>query len=260
MSSRGLWIALFATMILGWTTLAYLAGTDEFGRSTLEVLIQSMGVSLFRGLLLVIPLVALVSVLAASSEVYAHRRSALGVQFMMDAVESVPAYLWVLAAVSASSQFPALAGMVAMGIALAPLAYATMKNLFAEIMRQPFVVASVVSGMPRREILLCHVFPHSVSPSLALVLNLLGASVAIYGSLGAFGFVNRQTLDLGTLLLRGRELAPLDPSLLLLTLGAFCILYVVLTSSSRLLIVASRFTGKAVDEGSSHLIWLREAK
>lgn len=252
--------ALLSVLAAGlWTGFGLNAGTDEFGRATLGVLLESIGYSLLRGLQLVVPLMLMVTLIVAASETYGWRRLSAPVRFLLDSIESVPAYLWVLAAVGSASQFPALAGNVALAIVLFPLAYATLKGVCTEIMRQPFITSAILSGLPRYEILRRHVLPHVVTPATALMLNLLGAAIALYGALGAFGFSNRQTLDLGTLLLRGKEQAPLDPSLLWLTLGGFCLVYASLVAASRLFLRHARFSGAAPSEGGSHLIWMRDS-
>jgi peptide/nickel transport system permease protein len=226
---------IFAVAALAWTAIAAFQGVDEFGRSVVAVLYASIGLSVLRGALVGIPLIAGVFLLITASEVYSWRWVSVAGDFIFDAIESVPSYLWVLAAIAAASHMPVLASNIALAVGLSPLAYATLKGVMREVMGQPFIAGAVLSGLPRHVILLRHVVPHVVAPTAALAFNIVGAAVAIYGAIGAFGFANRQTLDLGTLLLRGRELAGIDTSLLWLTVAGYCLLFIALHGGSQLL-------------------------
>jgi len=228
-------LGFFATAVLAWTAVASFQGVDEFGRSVLAVLYASMGLSILRGALVGIPLIAAVFLLVTASEVYSWRWVSVAADFVFDAIESVPSYLWVLAAIAAASHMPVLASNVALAVGLSPLAYATLKGVMKEVIRQPFIAGAVLSGLPRHVILLRHVIPHVFAPTAALAFNILGAAVAVYGAIGAFGFANRQTLDLGTLLLRGKELAGIDASLLWLTVAGYGLLFIALHGGARLI-------------------------
>jgi hypothetical protein len=56
----------------------------------------------------------------------------------------------------------------------------------------------------------------------------VGSAITVYGAIGIFGFINRRSLDLGVFLLRGKEQAALDPLLLIVSLSAYLILFVLL--------------------------------
>ncbi|MEW8279824.1 MAG: ABC transporter permease subunit [Candidatus Thiodiazotropha sp.] len=260
MKSRYVIRVLLLIATVGWVVTAVHTGTDEFGRPTIVVLLSSMSFSLVRGLLLAVPVILFSAALVFASEIYGWRWHLGAVHYLFDAIESVPSYLWILAAVAASTQFPALAGNIALAIALMPLAYTTTHGVCSDIMRQPYIQAAILSGLPRHAIIRHHVIPHIVSPSLALFLNLLGTATAIYGSLGAFGFANRETLDLGTLLLRGREQALLDASLLWLTLGGYCLLYSFLLAGSRAILWRTEFSESPGTVGGIHLDLMPDRK
>ena len=211
--------------IFVWVLWGIHAGVDEYGRSTLAVLILSAALSIVRGLLLVIPITALVILVVSAAEIFEWKCVSLIATPLTRAIESVPSYLWVLASIASASALPLVAAAIALGVSMLPFGYVTMRAVMRQLLRQSFVHGAILSGLPRRVILLRHVLPHLMLPAASLGTNMLGMAIAAYGAIGAFGFANRQTLDVGTLLLRGRENAAIDPALLWLSLSGYVLLF-----------------------------------
>lgn len=208
--------------------VAIWGGTDEFGRSLLPTVFLAVGASLLRSLLFVVPVIAVATSLVVWTEFLAMGRLSTVTDILADALESVPIYVWVMAAAATFAYMPLTASTIAFWLASFPLAFAAIRGYVRVVMERPFFKAAIVSGCPPRALFWQHTLPAISRPISALLFNLAGAAIAIHGAIGAFGFSNRQTLDLGTFLLRGKELAPIDPTLLVLTTIAYALAYTAL--------------------------------
>jgi peptide/nickel transport system permease protein len=205
-----------------------LLGVDEFGRSTAAVVFQSAGYSLARAGLVVVILLLISALLAYIAELKLHGRGSAFVVTALDTLDSVPAFLWVLTAVSVVPHGGyALIGLVFIVAAL-PLTFNSMTGAFREVLAQPYCDAARALGTSDLRLMRLHVLPNSVPYILPLCVHLIGSALAVYGAVGIFGMVSRRDLDLGVLLMRGKEQAHSDVSLLLVVIGVYAAIFFIL--------------------------------
>jgi peptide/nickel transport system permease protein len=206
-------------------TGATLLGLDEFGRDHLAALGLAVAYSLIRATYTAALLIAVAGALAASVEMGASRILRGAVQTIMDGLESVPIYIWVLAGTSwAPTQGAALVALIFV-LAGAPLAFNALRGVIRQIIRQPYYLAAIAMGAGPWRLARRHVLPNALPHTALLFLHIIGAAMAAYGAIGLFGFVNRTELDLGVFLLRGKEQAGFDLTPLLLTLAAYAVIF-----------------------------------
>jgi ABC-type dipeptide/oligopeptide/nickel transport system permease subunit len=177
--------------------------------------------------------IAVATLLVVWTEFLAMERLSMATEILADALESVPIYVWVMAAAATFAYMPLTASTIAFWLASFPLTFAAIRGYVRVVMERPFFKAAIVSGCPPRALFRQHTLPAISKPISVLLFNLAGAAIAIHGAIGAFGFSNRQTFDLGTFLLRGKELASIDPTLLILTTVAYVLAYSVLRGVAR---------------------------
>lgn len=214
--------------------VAVFGGGDEFGRSLISTIFLAVGASLLRAMLFVIPVIAFAILLVVLADLLAMRILSRTTEVISEAIESIPIYIFVMAAAATFTYRPLTASAMAFWVASFPFAFSAIRGYVRVVLERPFLKAAIVSGCPPRALFWQHVLPHIAAPISGYLFNLAGAAIAIYGAIGAFGFSNRQTLDLGTFLLRGRELAPIDPTLLILTAVAYIFVYALLRSIATL--------------------------
>lgn len=213
-------------------------GVDEFGRSHLLSVVLAMVFSTARALYMAALLFAMAALLVFLVEV--RRVAVLGglVQICVDSLESVPIYIWVLGSVSWAPDAGAVVAPLIFAIAGLPLIFNGLRGIVRQILHQPYCSAATALGAGEWHVFYRHVVPNTVPLAAPLFVHTMGAAMAVYGGIGVFGFVSRRELDLGILLLRGKEQAAFDITLLATGVGAYIVLYaglqVLATCSSRL--------------------------
>lgn len=224
-----------------WSAAGFpaLLGTDEFGRDQLAVLLAATGRSVAGGLLL-----AGVTILVALSLSYllVFRKARLLAGFQSAAthiVESVPVMIWVLAAFSATGGSSTLTSGVTFVVAMMPFSVTTISGEFARLASQPYMEAARLLHVPWHRQLRYHLLPNCGSVFAPLFIQIIGLAIAIQGALGLLGFANRTDLDLGIILLRGKENIAVHPQLLLSALASLALVYLYL-------VWLRRFSGRAI--------------
>lgn len=209
-------------------------GTDEFGRDLLLVSLLATCISLAKGIMLAaiaagIGLLAGVVVGLSGSDTLK-----LGLRFFSGVVESVPLVLWVLVSVSVLSDARFLVVVAAFTIAAAPFVAAATAAEFERLQGEPFLETARMLGVSTTQALFRHYLPNAAAVLLPLAIQLLGGAVTVDGAIGILGLGNRLELDLGTVLLRGRENVFAHPQLLVLGLVLFVMLFVAIESARRM--------------------------
>lgn len=210
------------------TLLELILATDEFDRSILLTLFLAVILSVIKAIVAAATVLVLAFSVAFFSEVKSAKLFRDAVKAVLDALESVPAFIWVLAAVSSLSSATFLTVTLIFSFAALPLAFNFISGVVGSIMKKPYYEAAIAAGGSDWALFRRHVVPNTVPGCMPLFLFLIGAAIAVYGAIGIFGFVNRQELDLGVFLLRGREQAALDPYLLSASVSCYLALFVVL--------------------------------
>lgn len=214
------------------TVLAPLGG-DEFGRNHALVLLVSLGRSLALGTLLA-SAVILISTLAGW--LISIRRGVMIsglVRSISTLLESVPIFLWILLAFVVLPDRGLLVASIALVVGAAPFATNVLAGEFARLGSEHYVSAARLSGASHLRVLVRHILPNAAPILLPLFVMIMGIAVAIPGAIGILGFGRRVDLDLGMILLRGKENALMNPQILLGALAAFVILYLCLYVAGR---------------------------
>ncbi len=207
---------------------AGLLGSDEFGRDQLLVMLSATGRSMATGILLAGATIFL-SLSLSFLLVFRKSRILAGVQMSMTQVlESVPAMIWVLAAFSASGGSSPIITGVTFVVAMMPFAVTIISGEFSRLAGLPYMEAARLLGVPAYRQLRRHLLPNCRGVLGPLFIQIVGLAIAIQGAIGLLGFANRTDLDLGILLLRGKENVAAHPELLLSTLASLALLYLYL--------------------------------
>jgi peptide/nickel transport system permease protein len=208
-------------------------GTDEFGRDALLVLLAASGRSLAFGafLAVVVTIIALglayMLVFRASPAV---RGTALAA---VQIVESVPVVIWVLVAFSAAGAASKSIAALVFFIAILPFSLALIAGEFWRLRERPYIDAALLLGSNVYRLLRWHLVPNAISVLLPLLVQIVGLAIMIEGAIGLLGFTNRTDLDLGVVLLRGKENVTAHPALLISTLVTFAIIFMALQLAER---------------------------
>ncbi|MEL6416027.1 MAG: ABC transporter permease subunit [Pseudomonadota bacterium] len=202
---------------------------DEFGRNYFVSLSFSICLSVARALLMS-GLLLLFALVLAVFVVVVNNRWVTGItQIVVDALESVPVYVWILAAISWSNQGGYVLVALVFSVAGLPLCYNFIYARAREIQYQVYYFSAIALGAGRWRLSRYHILPNLLPSCGSLVIHIFGSAMAVYGAVGLFGFVNREEYDLGVMLLRGKEQAALTiVPLVLATIGygfVFIVLY-----------------------------------
>jgi peptide/nickel transport system permease protein len=201
---------------------------DEFGRNIYLTVTAAIVISVLKAFTTALIVLGITYSIVAVTEFKGKGYLRLFSDVGIASIESVPAFIWVLAGISA---FPSGGATVVVGIfALVslPLAFNTVGFAVRNTMAQTYYRAAIALGGSEWHLLKVHILPNSFPYCVPLFIYLLGSAIAIYGAIGIFGFVNRQELDLGVFLLRAKEQAPLEAWLLVITLLSYLGIYVML--------------------------------
>jgi len=209
-------------------TLASPLGTDEFGRNHLIVLLSATGRSLVLGLIIASALI-IANLLISYFFVFSRQRalselSAIGVQ----TAESVPAMIWTLVIVSAFGGANWIGLIVTLFFVLTPFAFRVISGELSRLKQEPYIESLQLLRLPASRVLLFHIVPNAKQVLSVLALQVTGICIGIQGAIGVFGFANRSEVELGTILLRGRENMIEHPVIFISAIVGFFAIYLLL--------------------------------
>lgn len=225
-------------------------GNDEFGRNHIVALLQAMALSFARGIYMAALLLLVSGALAIFMQLQRSKVVVGVLQIVVDALESVPIYLWVLGGVSWAPQYRATVTTCIFVLAGLPLLYNSLRGVIVQIMQQPYYQAAIALGANKWQLTRNHIVPNLLPHALPIIPYITGVAIAIYGGIGIFGFINRSELDLGVFLLRGKEQAGFDLTILVLTLGSYIIVFLLLQGLSKKMQKLTARTSDVRSEGS----------
>lgn len=209
-------------------TLSHPLGTDEFGRDMLGALCVAVLNSAWKGGLLAL-LAVTVGLLVAYG--IAMIESIIISRFVILTtliIESVPLLLWIMAMIIALPLRNVVL-MLAFSIGTMPMVSRAAAGEMNRLKGVPFIEAARLYGASKIYCTVRHILPNSIPVLGPLFVQLIGAGAAADGVFGLIGLGNRMSLDIGTLLLRGKENALLHPQLLALAIlsvaSLFCFLW-----------------------------------
>lgn len=202
-------------------------GTDEFGRDFLAVLIGAMGLSLSKAVIITL-IAIIISTVIAYLAIYFQNKVVEGFfRGIVIVVESCPILLWVFVVIIAFSRLPAvIAVTVAFIIAATPFVSNVIAGELERLWKADYVRAARILGIGEWRILMSYILPNAVSVLIPVALNVLGAALTVSGAIGILGMGNRSELDLGILLLRGKENVLQNPTILIVTVMTFIGIYI----------------------------------
>lgn len=204
---------------------------DEFGRNQLVALAQATTLSISRAVTLAVLLLFVAGALAIFVEIKNKQVLRLPVQVVVDALESVPIYLWVLAGVSWSPQSRDAITACIFVVAGLPLVYNSLAGRAAQIIKTSYFRSAIALGANDWHLIRYHLVPNLLPHALPFVFYVSGVAVAIFGGVGLFGFINRSELDLGVFLLRGKEQAGYDVTVLVLAMVSYVVVFLLIQFS-----------------------------
>lgn len=202
-------------------------GTDEFGRDFLAVLIGATALSLSKAVIITL-IAIIISTVIAYLAIYFQNKVVEGFfRGIVIVVESCPILLWVFVVIIAFSRLPAvIAVTVAFIIAATPFVSNVIAGELERLWKADYVRAARILGIGEWRILMSYILPNAVSVLIPVALNVLGAALTVSGAIGILGMGNRSELDLGILLLRGKENVLQNPTILIVTVMTFIGIYI----------------------------------
>lgn len=180
-------------------------GTDEFGRDLLANVILSTGLSALKGLGLAVLAVAFAGLVAYYAVVRGSRTVTVLLRGMTNVVESIPVLLWILVAVIAIKEPRFLVVALAFSIAALPAVSTVIAGELERLVHTPFMEAARMLGVREVRLLSHYILPNAAAVLAPLMIQVLGAAIAVDGAIGVLGMGNRSQPDLGIMLLRGKE-------------------------------------------------------
>lgn len=202
--------------------------TDEFHRSVFWTTILAAVFSTAKALLAATAVFAIGFLLVLVSEVRNSRLIGGVVRLLLDALESVPAFIWILAAVGILQKGGFITITIVFAFAALPLVYNFIVGVVKGIMSEEYYAAAIALGVGKMWLLTRHILPNALPLCVPPFFFVVGSAIAVYGAIGLFGFVNRRELDLGVFVLRGTEQASTNPTILVASLAAYISIFVLL--------------------------------
>lgn len=206
------WLATSAWLVLA--AFSAVAPASEFNRAIgLEVAVAvatSLGVAI--SVLVLTALLASIAGLAVVGR--GHSRLYTIASACADVVDSVPSVLWILAIVIVVDEPRRIAAIATFIVVCLP---SSIRVVTAECARQssaPYLLSARAIGASRLRQFFVHLAPNAASTWGPFSAQLFGNAIAIDGAIGLLGAANRSDLNLGMLLLRGKEQVMFSPWLL----------------------------------------------
>lgn len=214
-------------------SVAHPLGTDEFGRDMLATMCATLLLSGVKGSLLAFLAMTVGGAAGYAMAMLESKPLRWLVSQLSIVIESVPLFLWILVMVVAlRSRVAVLVLGFTMGTL--PLVSRVVAGEIERLGRQPFVEVARIFGASNFRIARRHILPNALSVVGPVAVQIAGAAVAADGVFGLVGFGNRTQLDVGTILLRGKENALLHPHLLLSAMALVGLLYLYFSNIYRL--------------------------
>lgn len=205
-------------------SLRHPLGTDEFGRDMLAIAGASVLFSALKGMALSLLAMAFG---IASGFCIVFLKSKI-ITFLINVlyliVESVPFMLWIMVLALVLPVTNAVL-VLAFSIGTLPFTSRVISGEMGRLRRVPFVEASRLCGVSELRCAIRHILPNSMPVLAPIAIQLSGAGAAANGVFGVIGLGNRSHLDIGTLLLRGKENALLHPELIIIAIVSVAILF-----------------------------------
>jgi len=185
--------------------LGLVAPVSEFGRTLLYELLASCGYSIGVGAIaamaIAVPALLIGGISIGWPSWILHRP----ISIAADIVDSVPAILWVLAVVVLADEFRRSSTIVAFSIISMPGAVRVVMGECRRQVQATYFLAGRAIGASAFRLLIHYILRNGTGVFVPYFLQTFGAAVAIDGAIGILGAGNRTDLNLGMMLLRGKE-------------------------------------------------------
>ncbi len=204
---------------------------DEFGRNVLLTIGIATAASLVKAVLLCVVTLVPASYMAYALSFRPATRWRRAIGFLSDLTETIPLLLWVLVAVVLLGEQRFRATLVIFAIAALPFSTKVLLAEFDRVATIDYVVGARALGIGRARLFFSYYLPEGYALLMPMTLALVGGALTLDGALGVLGLGNRMQLDLGTLLLRGKESFGTSPWLLIFSLISFVLVFVLIRIS-----------------------------
>jgi ABC-type dipeptide/oligopeptide/nickel transport system permease subunit len=208
--------------------LGVVAPDSEYGRAIGAEVALAVTHSLIVGIGVLVPILLVASWIGIAALHRERPPATFVANTLANIVDSVPSVLWVLATVVLVDEPRRLAAIVAFAALSFP---GSVRIVLGECSRQrlaPYLLAARALGASATRLFWRHVLPNASGTWAPYAIQLFGSAIAVEGAIGLLGAGNRTDLNLGTLLLRGKEQLMLSPWLLGLALLAYLALFATL--------------------------------
>lgn len=210
-------------------SIYHLLGTDEFGRDLLLVFIASAGLSLIKGICWAI-IVSIISGILSYFLIVTKKYFVSNIlRAIFNMIESCPVILWVFLIVASLYYLPLYFSVtIAFVLGASPFAINVISGEFERLWDADYVRAARLTGITEFLIVKRYILKNAIPILLPLTIHITGIALAIDGAMGVIGLGNRSRLDLGILLLRGKEQILVRPYILMITVAIFILIYLYL--------------------------------
>ena len=202
-------------------------GYDEFGRNLMGTVIAGSIHSVIFGALAACLATLVALLVAVGITISRHAWLAPILDGFTYVVEAIPVILWVVAFAILSPSAARTGGLLAFILATLPFLARLLVGELRRIYATEFVAVARSQEMPTWHLLRFHILPNATVVLAPAMAQVFGLAVAVDGAIAIAGSVNRTDLNLGVLLIRGKENFLSHPHLMFAALACVAAIYLV---------------------------------
>lgn len=201
-------------------------GSDEFGRDTFAVAILSSLNSMAVAIMLSAFSFCIALVIAFGAFLSRIDYLKLFLNSIGTLIESCPVIIWLFVIIVGLRNEPRII-IVTVAFVLAAIPYLS-NVIYGELERlwhADFVESARIAGLGEWRIGLRFIMPNTLAVITPVLVNLYGAALTINGVIGVLGMGNRMDLEIGVLLLRGKENISNQPQIMFLAICGLLLIF-----------------------------------
>lgn len=204
-------------------------GVDEFGRDNFAVAILSSINSMVTAIALTLFAFITGSIVAFSAILAKVKFIKTILHASGTLIESCPVIVWLFVIIVGFRDYPRFV-IVSVTFILAAIPYLS-NVIFGELERlwhADFIESARIAGLTNLRIGFKYLLPNTLSVITPVLINVYGAALTVNGVIGVLGMGNRMDLEIGTLLLRGKENITTNPQIMLLAILSLITIYFII--------------------------------